>query len=57
METTEIQKLTISELKSFPELGNLSPKEADKIIATLFELSIIAHNIIVQKKHRNVEFY
>ena len=57
METTEIQKLTISELKSFPELGNLSPKEAERIIATLFELSIIAHNIIVQKKHRNVEFY
>jgi len=49
MKITEIQKLTVSELKSFPELGNISPKEAEKIIATLFELSIVAHKLFIQK--------
>jgi hypothetical protein len=43
---SEFKTLTIEELKSFDGLADISVEEAEHIIQTLKELSLLTHNII-----------
>ncbi|MEM6721730.1 MAG: hypothetical protein AAF611_20545 [Bacteroidota bacterium] len=42
---SEFKTLTIEELKSFDGLADISMEEAEHIIQTLKELSLLTHNI------------
>jgi hypothetical protein len=38
--------LTIEELKSFPGFENIDDKEAEKIIKSLYELSLLSYDVL-----------
>lgn len=39
-------RLTIDELKSFPGCENIDDKEAEKIIQSLYELSLLTYDVL-----------
>ena len=43
---SEFKTLTIEELKSFDGLADISMEEAEHVIQTLKELSLLTHNIV-----------
>jgi len=43
---THSNMLTIEELKSFPGCENIDDKEAEKIIQSLYELSLLSYDIL-----------
>jgi hypothetical protein len=47
-DVSEFKTLTIEELKSFDGLTDISRKEAEHIIHTLKELSLLTHQIITE---------
>lgn len=47
-EISEFKTLTIEELKSFDGLADISAEEAEHIIQTLKELSLLTHQIITE---------
>ncbi len=50
---SEFKTLTIEELRSFDGLADISVQEAEHIIHTLKELSLLTHNIVT--KHEQSE--
>jgi len=45
-DNTAIKTISVEELKSFDGFADVSTEEAEHIIATLKELSLLTHNIV-----------
>jgi hypothetical protein len=43
---TQSDMITLEELRSFPGFEKIEPKEADKIIQSLYQLSLLTYKII-----------
>lgn len=49
------KKLSIDELRSFPGFENVGDEEAEQVIKTLENLSVLYYELFMKEKNENVE--